>query len=105
MLEFEVFEITRPEWSERRSASENGGRQAGCRGPRRSRNNAAGMERATERERIWRPPGAVQGSPPIKKRRHDRAVEGGGLENHCTGNRTGASNPSPSSSLRSRLPN
>ena len=30
-------------------------------------------------------------------------VDGGGLENHCTGNRTGGSNPSPSAiRLRSR---
>ena len=26
-------------------------------------------------------------------------VDGGGLENHCTGNRTGGSNPSPSATL------
>jgi hypothetical protein len=29
-------------------------------------------------------------------------VDGGGLENHCTGNGTGGSNPSPSAILRSR---
>ena len=27
-------------------------------------------------------------------------VDGGGLENHCTGNRAGGSNPSPSAILR-----
>jgi hypothetical protein len=29
-------------------------------------------------------------------------VDGGGLENHCGGNSTGGSNPSPSASLRLR---
>ena len=29
-------------------------------------------------------------------------VDGGGLENHCGGNSTGGSNPSPSAKLRSR---
>src|SRR5262245_37894533 len=33
-------------------------------------------------------------------RRDGRAVDGGGLENHCTGNRTGGSNPSPSATIR-----
>src|SRR5207302_8152513 len=31
-----------------------------------------------------------------KERRDGRAVDGGGLENHCGGNSTGGSNPSPS---------
>src|SRR6266567_1126726 len=34
-------------------------------------------------------------------RRDGRVVETGGLENHCTGNRTGGSNPSPSASVNS----
>ena len=33
------------------------------------------------------------------RRRDGRAVDGGGLENHCTGNRTGGSNPSPSATI------
>src|SRR5678816_1901838 len=33
--------------------------------------------------------------------RDGRAVDGGGLENHCTGNGTGGSNPSPSATLAS----
>src|SRR5438093_12782887 len=32
----------------------------------------------------------------IKARRDGRVVDGGGLENHCTGNGAGGSNPSPS---------
>jgi hypothetical protein len=32
----------------------------------------------------------------ISTRRDGRVVDGGGLENHCTGNGAGGSNPSPS---------
>ena len=34
----------------------------------------------------------------ISMRRDGRVVDGGGLENHCTGNGAGGSNPSPSAS-------
>lgn len=36
-------------------------------------------------------------------RRDGRVVDGGGLENHCRGNSTGGSNPSPSANLRRTL--
>src|SRR5215831_18071175 len=36
-------------------------------------------------------------------RRDGRVVDGGGLENHCTGNRTGGSNPSPSATITSTV--
>src|SRR5262245_18604779 len=35
-------------------------------------------------------------------RRDGRVVDGGGLENHCTGNRAGGSNPSPSATFREK---
>src|SRR5712692_2608518 len=41
--------------------------------------------------------------PAISTRRDGRVVDGGGLENHCTGNRTGGSNPSPSASIPASL--
>ena len=37
-------------------------------------------------------------SEAIPTRRDGRVVDGGGLENHCTGNGAGGSNPSPSAS-------
>ena len=40
----------------------------------------------------------------MSMRRDGRAVDGGGLENHCTRKGTRGSNPFPSANLRSRLP-
>jgi hypothetical protein len=35
----------------------------------------------------------------VSMRRDGRVVDGGGLENHCTGNGAGGSNPSPSANI------
>src|SRR5262249_33494928 len=49
-------------------------------------NLAAGLPRRSKQPMMY----ACEGG------RDGRVVDGGGLENHCTGNRTGGSNPSPS---------
>src|SRR5881275_1225961 len=52
--------------------------------------------RVTHGAGIVRCVGSRANSGQISTRRDGRAVDGGGLENHCTGNGTGGSNPSPS---------
>src|SRR5215472_15199470 len=48
----------------------------------------------------YEPPSHVVATATLTVRRDGRVVDGGGLENHCTGNRTGGSNPSPSARFK-----
>ena len=69
--------------------------------------NPLGLEGIEFVEYATARPQALGGYPAMlqsQSRRSDRAVEGGGLENRCSSDGTGGSNPSSSAIFSSMLP-